>query len=75
MPVVGNHHEIFFNKESKSGTWEVTYDSTNDNVLLECYENHGDDCQKIEMTKAQFSELKRFLKTLKLTKNRRIKIK
>ena len=70
---IGNELEIFFNRESKSGTWEITYDSTNDMVVLHYFDENGDGMQTIDINKKEFLELKSFLKDIRLTKNIKMK--
>lgn len=61
--------ELFFNKESKDGTWEITYDSSGDAVCLALYFDDKYDPHKIMMTKKEFLKLQRFLKNLRLKPN------
>ena len=60
--------EILLNKESKSGAWEVTYDSSKEMVTLMYWkENDDEPSSKIVVTKKEFLELKSFLSSLRLT--------
>jgi hypothetical protein len=74
--IIGNDLELFFNRESKSGIWEVTYDSTNDEVRLNYFNDLNEDKNKcILMSKKECKELKVFLKSLKLNKWKNYKLK
>lgn len=75
MTQIGNENELFFNRESKSGTWEITFDSTNDKVLIEFY--RGKITHKtfhIICNKKEFVELKKFIKNMRLKKNYKMKL-
>ncbi len=73
MGQIGNENELFFNRESKNGNWEITYDSTNDYVQLDHYTVHGNICQQLKLTKKEFIELKTFIINLRLKKNYKLK--
>lgn len=73
MTQIGNEHEMFFNKESKDSTWEITYNSTDDKILLMHFkEQDSFASQKIDMSKLDFVKLKKFIKDIRLTKNKKI---
>jgi hypothetical protein len=72
MTVIGNQNGLFFNRESKSGNWEITYDSKYDNVLIEYYS--GEIANRVFFlicNKRDFLELQRFIKKIRLKKNYR----
>ena len=75
MTQIGNENELFFNRESKSGDWEITYDSKNDKVLIEYY--RGKITHKvfhIICNKKEFFELQRFIKKIRLKNNYKMKL-
>ena len=76
MAQIGSANELFFNRESKSGDWEITYDSKSDKVLIEYY--RGKITHKvfsIICNKKEFLELQRFIKKIRLKKNYKMKLK
>lgn len=72
---IGNESELFFNKESKLSTFEITYDSTNDRVWLYFFSDESTFQNRFILTKKQLNELKNFLKDLRLKKNYKLKKK
>ena len=72
---LGCDNEIFFNKESKTSTWEITYDSTNDVVRLHYFRPDESNCDIIAMSKKEYTELKSFLNGLRLQKNYKMSTK
>ena len=65
--------KLYFNRESKDGTWEVISDSSRDIVTLYHFYDDEKKPESILMTKKEFLELKKFLSGLKLKKNTIIK--
>lgn len=64
---------LLFNKESKSGSWEITFDKEKNKGSL-CYftKDGNDPLHSIKVNKKDLSDLKELLTGIELPKKRRI---
>ena len=70
--MMSNGVEIFYNRESKSGEFEITYNSSKDEIEIMQWDEQ-EKLTSFYMNKKSFTELKKFLKSIRLTKNVKIK--
>ena len=71
--MISNGVEIFYNRESKSGEFEITYNSSKDEIEIMQWDDDSTRPTSFYMNKKSFTELKSFLKSVRLTKNVKIK--
>lgn len=78
--IVYNHRKVrqIFTASSKEEIWEVFHDSDKNKISLIKFKNfpkYFDQESAIDMNKREFMELLRFLKTIKLGKNKSVNAK